>query len=109
MVMTYHLGADDLWNIWEPSVLEHSLDIFPLFRKTCSSEFLCFFVSILQFGQSQSHASDVGNVRTVSSYLALEGIPKLVQLRKDSRSAYEDLMERGELTQVDQKVRYSGQ
>ena len=106
---TYQLRADDLWNIWEPSVLEHSLDVFPLLQKTCSSEFLCFLVFVLQFGQSQSHASDVGNVRTVSSYLALEEIPELVELEKNSRSAYEDLIERGELTRVDQKARYSGQ
>ena len=32
-----------------------------------------------------------------------------MELEKDSRSAYEDLMERGELTQVDEKTRYSGQ
>ena len=74
VVTIYHLGADDLWDIWEFLVLKHSLDILPLFRKTCSSEFLCFFVFVLQFGQSQFHISDVSNVRTVSSNLALEGI-----------------------------------
>ena len=105
----YHLGADNLWDIWEPSVLEHSLDVLPLLRKTCSSKFLCFLVFVLQFGQSQSHASDVSNVRTVSSYLALERIPGLVELGKDNCSAYKDLMEREELTRVNQKARYSSQ
>ena len=100
VVTTYYLGADDLWDIWEPSVLEYSLNVLPLLRKTCSSEFLCFLVFVLQFGQLQSHASDVSNVRTVSSYLALEEVLELVELGKDSRSAYEDLMERGELTQI---------
>ena len=34
---------------------------------------------------------------------------ELVQPRKDSCSTYEDLVERKELTQVNQKARYSGQ
>ena len=108
VVTTYHLGVDDLWDIWELLVLEHSLNVLPLLRKTYNSKFLCFFVFVLQFGQLQSHASDIGNVSTVSSYPALERIPKLVELGKDSCSAFEDLMEREELTRVDQKARYSG-
>ena len=109
MVTTYHLGADDLWDIWEPSVLEHSLDVLPALRKACSSECFYFLVFVLKFGQSQPHASNVGNVRTVSSYLASEGVPELVEMGKDSCSACEDLMERGELTRVGRKPRYSGQ
>ena len=105
VVTTYHLRVDDLWDIWESSVLKHSLDILSLLRKICSSEFLCFLVFVLQFGQLQSHISDVGNVRTVSSYLALKGVLELVELGKDSCSAYEDLIEREELTWVDQKTR----
>ena len=33
VLMTYHLGADDLWDIWEPLVLEHSLNVLSIFRK----------------------------------------------------------------------------
>ena len=52
IVTTYHLGADDLWDIWEPSVLEHSLDFLPALRKASSSQNFCFFVVVLQLGES---------------------------------------------------------
>ena len=110
MVMTYHLGADDLWDIWEPSVLEHSFDFFSALQKACRvSEKLCFLVVFLQLGESQSHTSNV-SVRTFKSYFVLKKVLKLAQLGKDSRSAYKDLVEKRRLTRLAcQKARYSGQ
>ena len=32
MVTTYHVGADEFWDIWEALVLEHSLDDFSVLR-----------------------------------------------------------------------------
>ena len=43
------------------------------------------------------------------SYIALEGVPKLIELGKDKRSAYQDLVERRQVTRVCQKARYFGQ
>ena len=78
MVTTYHLRADDLWDIWESLLLQHSLDIFAALRKACSSsEKLCFLIVFLQLGEVKSHASGVGNVRVVLSYFPLEGVPEL--------------------------------
>ena len=50
VVTTYHLGADNLWDIWELSLLEHSFDFFPALRKIFSSQNFYFFVFILKFG-----------------------------------------------------------
>ena len=88
MVMIYHLGADDLWDVRKPSVLEHSLEVFLILRKAYSFECFCFLIFVLKFGQLQSHASDFGNVRTVSSNLFSEGVPKSVELGQDSCFAY---------------------
>ena len=50
--MTYDLGTDDLWDVWEPLVLEHSLNIFSALRKVRrASEKLCFLVAFLQLGE----------------------------------------------------------
>ena len=98
VVTTYYLGADNLLDIWKPLVPEHSFDFFPALRKACRvSEKFCFLVVFLQLRKLQSHTSNVG-VRTFKSYFVLEEIPELVQLGKNSGSAYEDLMERGKLT-----------
>ena len=80
MMTTYHLGTDDLWNVYEFLVLEHSLDILPVLWKARSSECFCFLVFVLKFEQSQSHASNVGNKETVSSDLSSEGVLELVEL-----------------------------
>ena len=48
VVTTYHLGADDLWDIWKSSVLEHSLNFLPALCKASSSQNFCFFVVVLQ-------------------------------------------------------------
>ena len=109
VVTTYHLGVDNLWNIWESSILEHFLNIFPVLWKAYNSECFCFLIFVLKFRQSQSHFFNVGNVKTVSNYLALERVSKSVKLGKNSCSAYEDLIEREKLTRVDWKARYSGQ
>ena len=94
VVTTYHLGADNLWDVCEPLVLKHSLDILLVLREACISECFCFLIFVLKIGQPQSHDSDVGNVRTVSSDLPLKRAPKLVELGQDSRSAYQELVER---------------
>ena len=44
----YHLKADDLWDIWEPLVLEYSLDIFlVLWEAYKVSEKLCSLIVVL--------------------------------------------------------------
>ena len=111
MVITYHFGIDNFWDIWETLVLEHSFDVFPALQKACSSECFYFFVVILQLKELYSHTFNIG-IRTVKNYFALEEVPKLVQLGKSSCSIYEDLMEGKELAQVKlayQKARYFGQ
>ena len=107
-VTIYDLEADVFWDIWESLVLKHFFDILSVLRKACNSKCFSFLIFILKFGQSQFYASYVGNMKTVSSYIALEGVPKSIQLGKDICSIYKDLMKRGELTWVDQKTRYSG-
>ena len=53
MVTTYHLGADNLWDIWEFSILEHSFNVLPVLWEACrASEKLCFLVIDLQLGES---------------------------------------------------------
>ena len=52
MVTTYNLGMDDLWDIWEPLVLEHAFDVFPAFRKVSSSQHYCLVVIVLQLRES---------------------------------------------------------
>ena len=106
---TYHLGADDLWDICEPLVLENSHNVLSVLRKVCSSEYFCFFVFVLKFRQLQSHASDIGNLRPVSSNLSLDGVLKSVELVQNSRSAYQDLMKRRQVTRVCRKISYFGQ
>ena len=109
MVTTYDLVANDLWDIWKPLVLEHPLNFFPAFQKAYkASEKFCFLVVFLQLGELQLHTSNIG-IKTFKSHFVLEKVPKLAQLGKDGCFAYEDLMERGELTRVGQKPRYSGQ
>ena len=92
---TYHLRTNDIWDVWETLVLKYPLDIFSNFWKTYRFERFYFFVIILKFGEPQSHAPDIGNIRTFWSYLALEGIPKLLELEKNICFIYEDLLEGG--------------
>ena len=110
VVTTYHLEADDVWDIWEPLVLKHSLEFFLALWKACkASKKLCFLVIFLQLRESQPHISDIG-IRTFKSHFGWEKVPEIVQLRKDSHFVYEDLVEKRELTRlVCQKTRYSGQ
>ena len=67
MVTTYDLGTDNLWDVWEPLVLEHSFEVFPAFRKASSSQSYCFFVVGLQLGESQTHGTDADLVRALST------------------------------------------
>ena len=43
----YDLIVDDIWDVWEVLLLEHFLDIFPVFRKACNSESSDSFIVIL--------------------------------------------------------------
>ena len=61
----------------------------------------------MKFKEPQSYASDIGNVKIISSYLALEKVPELMELEKNSCFAYEDLIEKKELTCC--KAKYFGQ
>ena len=110
MVTTYHLRADNLWNIWELLVLEHFLNVFPVLQKACRAfERFRFLVIFLQLGDLQSYTSDI-SVKTFKSYFVLDKVPELAQLGKNSCSAYEDLAERKKLTWLArQKIGYSGQ
>ena len=110
MITTYYLEANDLWDIWVPLILEYSFDIFPVLRKVCrASKKFCFFVVFLQLEKSQSHTSNIG-IKTFKSYFVLEKVLKLAQLGKISRSAYENLIEKWEMTWLAcQKARYSSQ
>ena len=95
VVTTYHLRVDDLWDIWELSVLEHSLDVLSVLWEAYSSDwFFCFFVFVLKFGQSQSYAFDLCNVRIVLSDLISKGVSEPIELGSDNCSAYKDLVER---------------
>ena len=106
VVRTYDLVTDNIWDVWEASVLEHSFDVLPLFWKVCSSECLGFLVIVLQLEKSKFQFFDIG-VKTLNSYIVLERVSELAQLEKKSRSIYEDLVEKRELAH--QKTRYSGQ
>ena len=107
VVTTYHLRIDNFWDVWEALVLEHSFIIFLVFQKICKSKHFCFFVIVLKFGEPQSHAFNVGNIKIVSSYLTLGGVPELVELQKSNYFAYKDLIEKKEL--IHSKARYFGQ
>ena len=50
VVTTYHLRVDDLWDIYEPLILEDSFDVLAALRKAPSSERFYFFVIVLQLG-----------------------------------------------------------
>ena len=81
VVTTYHLRADGLRDIWEFSVLEHSFNVLSaLWKIRSASEKLCFLVVFLQLRELQPHVSDVGNVRTVLSYVSLDIVSQLSEL-----------------------------
>ena len=77
VVMTYDLGTDDLWDVWEPLVLEHSLDVLSTFRKAFSSQRYCLFVIVLQLGESQTHGTNADSVRALRTQFGSERIPEL--------------------------------
>ena len=74
---TYDLGTDDLWDVWEPLVLEHSLDVLPTFQKAFSSQCYCLFVIVLHLGESQTHGTDADLVRALRTQFGLERVPEL--------------------------------
>ena len=73
----YDLGTDDLWDVWEPLVLEHSLDVLPTFRKTSNSQRYCLFVILLQLGESQTHGTTADSVRALCTQFGSERVPEL--------------------------------
>ena len=77
VVTTYNLVADDFWDIWEPSILEHSFNFFPAFRKASSSHRFCLFVVVLQLGEPQTYGTNVDSVRALSTQFGSERIPEL--------------------------------
>ena len=77
VVTTYDLETDDLWEVWEPLVLEHFLDVFPAFRKAFSSQRYCFFVVVLQLGKSQTHGPNADSVRAFCTQFGSERFSEL--------------------------------
>ena len=77
MVTTYDLETDDLWDVWEPLVLEYSLNIFPAFRKASSSQRYCLFVVVLQLEESQTHGTNADSVKALRTQFGSERIPEL--------------------------------
>ena len=94
VVTTYHLGADDFWNVWEASVLEHSLDVFPSVLYPICPSFPGEIVLFLQFLQAEPHSTNASGVGALVSQFGPESVLELTQLREDMGSAYEDLVER---------------
>ena len=91
-MLTDQLRSNDLRSVREASILEHSFDIFPSFRKVCSTQFSCLIVVALQVWESQPYGSNTDIVRALVGYLALKGVPKRLQLRQNSSAVNKDLM-----------------
>ena len=77
VVTTYDLKTDDFWDVWEPLVLEHSLDVLLAFRKPSSSQRYCLFVIVLQLGESQTHGTNADSVRALCTQVGSERVPEL--------------------------------
>ena len=67
MVTTYHLGADDFWEIWETLVLEHSFNISSSIFYLIYPKFQGKIVLFLQFLQVKSHSINVSGVEAYIS------------------------------------------
>ena len=93
VMSTHQFRSNDLRNVGEASILEHSFDVFPSFRKLCSPQFPCLIVVTLQVWESKLHGSNTDIVRALIGYFALEEVSKPPQLRQNSSSANEDLVE----------------
>ena len=52
VMSTNQFRSNDLRNIGKAFILEHSLDIFPSFKKVCSPQFPCLIIVALQVWQS---------------------------------------------------------
>ena len=77
VVTIYDLGTDDLWDVWQSLVLEHSLNVLPAFRKASSSQRYCLFVIVLQLGESQINGTDANLVRALCTQFSSKLVPKL--------------------------------
>ena len=77
MVTTYDLETDDLWDVWELLVLEHSLDVLLTFRKASNSQRYCLFVIVLQLGEFQTHGTNADLVRALRTQFDSERVPEL--------------------------------
>ena len=95
MMSTDQLQSNDLRNVREAFILEHSFNIFPSFRKHYSSQFLCLIVVALQVWESWHYDSNTDIIKALVGYLALEKVPKPSQLRQNSSATHEDLVKRG--------------
>ena len=76
----YQLKTDDFWDLWEPLILENFFVIFITFWKICYIRFerFCSFVIVLQFEESQFYVFNIGNGKTIISYLALKRVLELI-------------------------------
>ena len=77
MVTTDDLKTDNLWDVWEPLVLEYSLDVLSAFRKASSSQRYCLFVVVLQLGESQTHGTNADLVKALRTQFGSERFPEL--------------------------------
>ena len=91
---TDQLQSNDPRNVRKASILKHSFNVFPSFRKLYNPQFFCLIIVALQVWESQPHRSDTNIVRVFVGYLALERVPKLLQLRQNSSAANKDLVKR---------------
>ena len=50
VIITWHIKADEFWDVWDALLLKHSLNVFLALRKfyTWHKRF-CFLIIILQF------------------------------------------------------------
>ena len=71
---------DNIRNIGEALVVQHAINVLPVFDQLFRFKLANVFVFVLQLLQPQSYAINAGNIRTFACQLALEQVPKLSQL-----------------------------
>ncbi len=55
VVPTYPLWINDFWNVQKALIIEYFFNSFSALQQSLWSQFLYFFVIVLQLGKSQSH------------------------------------------------------
>ncbi len=73
----YQLEIDDFWDIWKTLITKNLFDIILAVWQFLYSEFLCFFIIVLQLGKFQLHISNTCSVKTLMGQLSLNIILKL--------------------------------